>query len=306
MFPCAAWETWSQYLQACTHVLTHRGTGSTEKTKSEDVCGPSGSVHVSLEEREAGSGGPSCEGGRWGRELRRWETGGRASGHRLTVSAPGSALAGGSVHQKSCNTCKCCYRDVSQQHSVAWKWLVCMCVCVCVSVFAYCQSGRASVWRWTVGWCWAWRQELWSLCGSAGSASPPSPPCSRRNPADTLSRGLLQEWRIRHLTPCDPGNCHHVSHRYKTLNVRINKIKKQHLCKTKQQRPLKVITFLLIYFKSPSIHLHSGFVNVCGVTHMFINHEHNSVLLSGMNPFKYWVTTSPLTKSNPPWLWNPP
>lgn len=38
-------------------MLTHRGTGSTEKTKSEDVCGPSGSVHVSLEGREAGSGG---------------------------------------------------------------------------------------------------------------------------------------------------------------------------------------------------------------------------------------------------------
>lgn len=30
-------------------MLTHRGTGSIETTKSEDVCGPSGSTRVSLE-----------------------------------------------------------------------------------------------------------------------------------------------------------------------------------------------------------------------------------------------------------------
>lgn len=61
----SARETWSQYLQAYTHVLTHThsGTGSTEKTKSEDVCGPSGSMHLSLESREAGMGEPSCSGG---------------------------------------------------------------------------------------------------------------------------------------------------------------------------------------------------------------------------------------------------
>lgn len=100
----SAGETWSQYLQAYTHVLTHRGTGSIETTKSEDVCGPSGSTRVSLEK-----GKPVFllfyfftfpSGGRWDREQRHWETGGQARRHRLAVSAMSSALAGGSVHQK--------------------------------------------------------------------------------------------------------------------------------------------------------------------------------------------------------------
>lgn len=118
------------------HTRAHIRTGSAEKTKSQDVCGLSGSVHVSLERWEA-----NCR-ERWGRELRHWETGGQANGHRLTVCALSSALAGGSVRQKKKKK-RTCYTSASAGWGEAlWpsaqcsqKCACCACVCLCKCLY---------------------------------------------------------------------------------------------------------------------------------------------------------------------------
>lgn len=188
--PPSTRETWSQYLQAHTHthVLTHTDEQEVQRRLDLMMCVVRLEVNTaSLERRAAACWGPDHDGGDEERQVDRptdtdwlsplqavhWQVGASVKKkHAAQV-----LLWGHLGPPAQCNLKKC---------------LVCMCPFVGVGLFAYCQSGRVSVWRWIAGWCWAWRRELSCLSGSAGSASPPSPLCSRRNPADTLSGGLLE------------------------------------------------------------------------------------------------------------------
>lgn len=128
MFPYTPRETWSQYLQAYTHVLTHRGTGSTGKTKSENVCGPSGSVHASLEGRGVGGGGTMRQGAETIRD--RW-----TGLWTQTECLRSGQYTGRWERPSKFMQHKCCCRDTSQRQSVAWKVAA---VHVCVSLCWVC------------------------------------------------------------------------------------------------------------------------------------------------------------------------
>lgn len=110
-------ETRSQYLQAYTHALTHREEQEVQWRLNLKMCVVRLEACTSLW-REGEAGG---EGGHGGRGVRRWETGGRANGHRQTVSARGSALAGGGVRHKSCNTSAAKWESGQQQQQRAGR-----------------------------------------------------------------------------------------------------------------------------------------------------------------------------------------
>lgn len=132
---------------------SHRGTGSREKTKFEDVCGLFTSMRVSLEggREQVAEDQAVCE-------LRQWETGGQAHRHRRSVSASGSATAGGKVHHKSRNTCvrRQCHLEAVRSASACAervcllsKWL-CLCLKVdCRLVLSLETGALISVWL-----CW--------------------------------------------------------------------------------------------------------------------------------------------------------
>lgn len=96
-------------------------------------------MHVSLEGREVGSTGPNSTGEN--DEAGIWDIERQVDGptDRPTVSASGSAIADGIVHQKPCSTSMCCYRETRKQNSVACVCAKCVCLlskwsCLCLKV----------------------------------------------------------------------------------------------------------------------------------------------------------------------------
>lgn len=153
-------------------------------------------MHVSLEGGEVGSTGPNSTGEN--DEAGIWDTERQVDGptDRPTVSASGSAVADGIVHQKPCSTSMCCDRETRKQNSVVCAKCVCLlskwsCLCLkvdCKLVLSLETEALISVWL-----CW--------LSFSSISTVQQEKPCGHTfNGAPARDKE-----NICCLMPCDPG-----------------------------------------------------------------------------------------------------